>query len=99
VSYPFILFQRNQTKINFISSLVIIYGLATTKSGILMLMTASFVCGILALFMSIMTHLPAIIAIPGFVVGVFFAFKYAKYTTATTGEEEQNKRRRRARRH
>jgi hypothetical protein len=57
-----------------------------------MLMTASFASAVLGLLLSLLAGVSAVIAIPGFVVGVFFAFKYAMYERAKTREEEEHKR-------
>ena len=66
--------------------------LGVTKSAILMLMTASFASAVLGLLLSLLAGVSAVIAIPGFVVGVFFAFKYAERAKTRGEEEEEHKR-------
>jgi hypothetical protein len=78
--------------------------LATTKSGILIVMIGSLSCGVLAVFLSLMIGLSLIIAIPGLVIGAFFAFKYAMYDKSKAGKEEEEeereqKRKRKSRKH
>jgi 4-hydroxybenzoate polyprenyltransferase len=74
--------------------------LATTKSAILMVMIGSLSCGVLAVFLSLMIGLSLIVAIPGLVVGAFFAFRYAMYdkSKARKEEEEREQKRKRKRR-
>jgi 4-hydroxybenzoate polyprenyltransferase len=71
--------------------------LATTKSAILMLMIGSLTCGILAVFLSLMIGISIIIAIPGLVIGAYFAFRYTMYDKSKDRkekeEEEKQKRR------
>jgi positive regulator of sigma E activity len=69
--------------------------LAATKPVILMLMIASLVCAVLAVFLSLLSEVSVIIAIPGFVVGVFFAFRYAMYNRTREHEEEHKRSRKR----
>lgn len=71
--------------------------LAATKSAILMLMIASFSCGVLAMFLSFLAGVSFIIALPGLVVGVFFAYRYAKLNRVKDREEEEHKRSRKRR--
>jgi 4-hydroxybenzoate polyprenyltransferase len=73
--------------------------LAATKPAILMLMVGSLSCGILAVLLSFLMGISLIIAMPGLVIGAFFAFRYAMYdkTKATKeqqGEDRKTKRRR-----
>ena len=71
--------------------------LAATKSAILMLTIASLSCGVLAIFLSFLAGISFIIALPGLVIGVFFAYRYAKYNRVKDREEEQHKRSRKRR--
>jgi uncharacterized membrane protein len=83
----------------FILTLITSADLAATKSAILMVMIGSLTCGILAVFLSLIIGLPFIIAIPGLVIGAFFAFRYAMYdkSKARKEEEERDQRRKRKR--
>ena len=72
--------------------------LAATKSAILMLMIASFSCGVLAIFLSFLAGISFIIALPGLVIGVFFAYRYAKLNRVKDREEEEEHKRSRRRR-
>jgi Flp pilus assembly protein TadB len=78
--------------------------LAATKSAILMVMLGSLTCGVLAVFLSLMIGISLIIAIPGLIIGGFFAFRYAVYDKSKARrekekeEEEENQRRKRKRR-
>jgi uncharacterized membrane protein len=72
--------------------------LAATKSAILMLMIASFSCGVLAIFLSFLAGISFIIALPGLVIGVFFAYRYATHTRVKDREEEEEHKRSRKRR-
>jgi hypothetical protein len=87
----------------FILTLITSGDLATTKSGILIVMIGSLSCGVLAVFLSLMIGLSLIIAIPGLVIGAFFAFKYAMYDKSKAGKEEEEereqKRKRKSRKH
>ncbi|MDQ4066091.1 MAG: hypothetical protein M3114_00720 [Thermoproteota archaeon] len=86
----------------FILTLTTSGDLATTKSGILIVMIGSLSCGVLAVFLSLMIGLSLIIAIPGLVIGAFFAFKYAMYDKSKAGKEEEEreqKRKRKSRKH
>ena len=71
--------------------------LAATKSAILLLMIASLSCGVLAIFLSFLAGISFIIALPGLVVGVFFAYRYATHNWVKDEEEEQHKRSRKRR--
>ena len=82
-------------KIAFILSSAKLGKLGATKSLILMLMIASFSCAVLALFLSLLVGISLVISIPGFVVGVFFAFRYAMYDKTKAREEEHKRTRRR----
>ncbi|MEO9294724.1 MAG: hypothetical protein ABI347_03895 [Nitrososphaera sp.] len=68
--------------------------MAATKTTLLMLMIACFVSGGLALLLafvggsSFMTF-----SIPGFVVGAFFAWKYATFDRNKLREEEHRRKR------
>jgi hypothetical protein len=63
--------------------------LAATKPAILMLMVGSLSCGLLAIFLSFLMGISLIIAMPGLVIGGFFAFRYAKYDRNIATKEEQ----------
>jgi H+/gluconate symporter-like permease len=63
--------------------------LAATKSAILMLMIGSLSCGVLAVFLSLLIGISLIIAMPGLVIGVFFAFRYAMYDKSKARKEEE----------
>jgi hypothetical protein len=63
--------------------------LAATKPAILMLMVGSLSCGVLAIFLSFLMGISLIIAMPGLVIGGFFAFRYAKYDRNIATKEEQ----------
>jgi Flp pilus assembly protein TadB len=62
-----------------------------------MLMIASISCGVLAIVMSLLIGMSMIIAIPGLVVGAFFAFRYVMYGNRKASEEQEDHRRRRKR--
>jgi Flp pilus assembly protein TadB len=83
----------------FILTLVTSADLAATKSAILMVMIGSLTCGVLAVFLSLIIGLSLIIAIPGLVIGAFFAFRYAVYdkSKARKEEEERDQKRKRKR--
>lgn len=76
-------------------------GLATTKSAILMVTIGSLTCGVLAVFLSLMIGISLIIAMPGLIIGGFFAFRYALYdknkARKQKKEEEENQKRKRKR--
>jgi Flp pilus assembly protein TadB len=76
--------------------------LATTKSAILMVMIGSLTCGVLAVFLSLLIGISLIIAMPGLIIGGFFAFRYAMYDKSKARkkekEEEENQKRKRKRR-
>jgi 4-hydroxybenzoate polyprenyltransferase len=74
--------------------------LAATKPAILMLMIGSLSCAVLAVFLGLLAGISLIIAIPGLVVGAFFAFRYAMYdrSKARKKEEEEEQKRKRKRR-
>jgi hypothetical protein len=63
--------------------------LAATKPAILMLMVGSLSCGVLAIFLSFLMGISLIIAMPGLVIGGFFAFRYATYDRKIAAKEEQ----------
>jgi Flp pilus assembly protein TadB len=76
--------------------------LAATKPAILMLMIGSLSCGVLAIFLSLLVGISLIIAMPGLVIGAFFAFRYAMYDKSKASkkeEEEEQKRKRKRRNH
>lgn len=83
----------------FILTLITSADLAATKSAILMVMIGSLTCGILAVLLSLIIGLSLIIAIPGLVIGAFFAFRYAVYdkSKARKEEEERDQKRKRKR--
>jgi Flp pilus assembly protein TadB len=83
----------------FILTLITSADLAATKSAILMVMIGSLTCGILAVLLSLIIGLSLIIAIPGLVIGAFFAFRYAMYdkSKARKEEEERDQKRKRKR--
>lgn len=83
----------------FILTLITSADLAATKSAILMVMIGSLTCGVLAVFLSLIIGLSFIIAIPGLVIGAFFAFRYAMYdkSKARKEEEERDQKRKRKR--
>jgi Flp pilus assembly protein TadB len=83
----------------FILTLITSADLAATKSAILMVMIGSITCGVLAVFLSLIIGLSLIIAIPGLVIGAFFAFRYAAYdkSKARKEEEERDQKRKRKR--
>ena len=66
-----------------------------------MVMIGSLGCGLLAVFLSLMIGLSLIIAIPGLVIGAFFAFKYVMYdkSKGRKEEEREQKRKRKRRNH
>ncbi|MDQ3883520.1 MAG: hypothetical protein M3243_05650 [Thermoproteota archaeon] len=71
--------------------------MATTKSAILMVMIGSLACGILAVFLSLIIGISLIIAIPGLVIGAYFALRYTMYDKSKDRkekEEEENQKRR-----
>jgi Flp pilus assembly protein TadB len=72
--------------------------LAATRSAILMVMIGSLGCGLLAVFLSLMIGLSLIIAIPGLVIGAFFAFRYATYNKSKAREEEEREQKRKRKR-
>lgn len=65
-----------------------------------MLMIGSLSCGVLAVFLSLLIGISLIIAMPGLVIGVFFAFRYAMYdkSKARKEEEEEEQKRKRKKR-
>jgi membrane protein implicated in regulation of membrane protease activity len=83
----------------FIVTLITSADLAATKSALLMVMIGSLTCGILAVLLSLIIGLSFIIAIPGLVIGAFFAFRYAMYdkSKARKEEEERDQKRKRKR--
>lgn len=73
--------------------------MAATKPAILMLMVGSLSCGILAVFLSFLMGISLIIAMPGLIIGAFFAFRYAMYdkTKATKEQQEEDRKSKRRR--
>ncbi len=73
--------------------------MAATKPAILMLMIGSLSCAVLAVFLGLLAGISLIIAIPGLVVGAFFAFRYAMYdkSKARKKEEEEKEEQKRKR--
>jgi uncharacterized membrane protein YoaK (UPF0700 family) len=71
--------------------------LAAAKSVILMIMIASLASGILGVLLALFVGggPMLVISIPGFVVGAFFAFKYARYDKSKAKEEEHRRSRNR----
>jgi hypothetical protein len=63
--------------------------LAVTKPAILMLMVGSISCGILAVLLSFLTGISLLIAMPGLIIGAFFAFRYAMYDKTKATKEQQ----------
>ena len=78
-------------KTTFIPTGITSSDLAATKSAILMLMIGSLSCGVLAVFLSLLIGISLIIAIPGLVIGAFFAFRYAMYDKSKARKEEEEK--------
>jgi hypothetical protein len=64
-----------------------------------MLMVGSLSCGILAVFLSFLMGISLIIAMPGLIIGAFFAFRYATYdkTKATKEQQEEDRKSKRRR--
>ena len=62
-----------------------------------MIMIASIASGALAVLLALFAGGPSmlVISIPGFVVGAFFAFKYARYDKLKAKEEEYRRTRNR----
>jgi H+/gluconate symporter-like permease len=54
-------------------------------------MIGSLSCGVLAVFLSLLIGISLIIAMPGLVIGAFFAFRYAMYDKSKARKEEQEK--------
>lgn len=63
--------------------------MAVTKPAILMLMVGSISCGILAVLLSFLTGISLLIAMPGLIIGAFFAFRYAMYDKTKATKEQQ----------
>ena len=78
-------------KTTFIPTGITSSDLAATKSAILMLMIGSLSCGVLAVFLSLLIGISLIIAVPGLVIGAFFAFRYAMYDKSKARKEEEEK--------
>ncbi len=74
--------------------------MAATKPAIMIVMIGSLSCGILAIFLSLLLGVSLIVAMPGLIIGAFFAFRYAMYdrSKASKQEEEQDRKNRRRRR-
>jgi H+/gluconate symporter-like permease len=54
-------------------------------------MIGSLSCGVLAVFLSLLIGISLIIAMPGLVIGAFFAFMYAMYDKSKARKEEEEK--------
>jgi Flp pilus assembly protein TadB len=76
-------------KTTFIPTRITSGDLAATKSAILMLMIGSLSCGVLAVFLWLLIGISLIIAMPGLVIGAFFAFRYAMYNKSKSRKEEE----------
>ncbi|HJU34741.1 MAG TPA: hypothetical protein VJ695_06445 [Nitrososphaera sp.] len=63
--------------------------MVATKPAILMLMIGSISCGIIAIFLSLLIGMSPIIALPGLVIGAFFAFRYFRYNRTEAPSEAQ----------
>lgn len=63
--------------------------MAVTKPAILMLMVGSISSGILAVLLSFLTGISLLIAMPGLIIGAFFAFRYAMYDKTKATKEQQ----------
>ena len=74
--------------------------MAATKPAIMIVMIGSLSCGILAIFLSLLLGVSLIVAMPGLIIGAFFAFRYAMYdrSKASKQEEGQDRKNRRRRR-
>ena len=74
--------------------------MAATKPAIMIVMIGSLSSGILAIFLSLLLGVSLIIAMPGLIIGAFFAFRYAKYdrSKASKQKEEEDRKNRRRRR-
>ncbi len=73
--------------------------MVATKSNVLMLMIASLASGVMAVLLALSFRESSmlIISIPGFVVGAFFAFKYATFDRSRAKQEEHKRSRNRNR--
>ena len=63
--------------------------MAATKPAIMMVMIGSLTCGILAIFLSLLLGVSLIIAMPGLIIGAFFAFKYAMYVRSKASKQKE----------
>jgi Flp pilus assembly protein TadB len=70
---------------------------AATRPAILMLMIVSLICGVMAILMSLVIGISLIIALPGLVIGAFFAFRYMTYDRSKHHKEEQEESQKRKR--
>lgn len=68
--------------------------MAATKPAIMIVMIGSLSCGILAIFLSFLIGISLIVAIPGLVIGAFFAFRYAMYDRSKGPKGDQQEQRR-----
>jgi Flp pilus assembly protein TadB len=82
----------------FILTIITSGDLAATKSAILMVMIGSLSCGVLAVFLWLVLGLSLIIAIPGLVIGAFFAFRYVMYDKSKARKEEEREQKRKRKR-
>ena len=70
--------------------------MAATKQVTLMLMIASIASGVLGILLSLAVSTSVwFISVPGFMVGAFFAFKYATFDRSRRRAEEHKKSRNR----
>ena len=63
--------------------------MAATKPAIMMVMIGSLSCGILAIFLSLLLGISLIIAMPGLLIGAFFAFRYAMYDRSKASKQKE----------
>ena len=63
--------------------------MAATKPAIMMVMIGSLSCGILAIFLSLLLGVSLIIAMPGLIIGAYFAFKYAMYVRSKASKQKE----------
>jgi hypothetical protein len=63
-----------------------------------MLMVGSISCGILAVLLSFLMGISLLIAMPGLIIGAFFAFRYAMYDKTKATKEQQGRDRKTKRR-
>jgi hypothetical protein len=61
-------------------------------------MVGSISCGILAVLLSFLMGISLLIAMPGLIIGAFFAFRYAMYDKTKATKEQQGRDRKTKRR-